>query len=582
MATRTVTGTIYHPGGVTAWSNANVVFRLASYFSIAGYTFPEETYTAVTNAAGAFTVDIAVPTTGTAQYKILLPDGTNFYVNLAAGAAITLEALIAIIANPTADQNTLQTLIDAHAGISATTAISAHVELATVAEAQAGTDTTRAVTAAGLAYTLNNVKYYGAKGDGATDDTAAIQAAITAAEALTNNRGVVFLPDGVYLISSALTINRCITFMGNGASTVIVNAGTGNAIEVDGLGYNLNDVRLANFWIEGKVGSTNGIYIRYATRCIFENIYIPRWVEAGFYLYGALINTFINCHASHNLPTVIVGGATGKYGMHALTYDLGGASEMNCNSNTFIGCVFEYCVTAPGIGIYFEQKATGNIFIGGASEANTIGIQQDDFNYGNTFLNIHLEANGTNIVENGTSIWSNYLLSTSSPGEATYYSIFHRIGLHGGATIQGDNSGSMFIEHVAGQAVYLGYANALATLFRLGNTANAGSSSRLELKGGLKTHDLLAHTDGNLYWYLGGNFMIGLKDGFYFWVADSIGADLFHILETGEAVFAGRVFPMQHATVGGPAWAEGAIYYDTTLHKLRVGGAAGWETIDST
>ena len=37
----------------------------------------------------------------------------------------------------------------------------------------------------------------------------------------------------------------------------------------------------------------------------------------------------------------------------------------------------------------------------------------------------------------------------------------------------------------------------------------------------------------------------------------------------------------KHATAGGPAYAEGRVYYDTTLHKLRVGGAAAYETVTS-
>ncbi len=50
---------------------------------------------------------------------------------------------------------------------------------------------------------------------------------------------------------------------------------------------------------------------------------------------------------------------------------------------------------------------------------------------------------------------------------------------------------------------------------------------------------------------------------------------------TGVLTANGLILPQQHATAGGPAYVEGAIYYDTTLHKLRIGGAAGWETITS-
>jgi hypothetical protein len=44
---------------------------------------------------------------------------------------------------------------------------------------------------------------------------------------------------------------------------------------------------------------------------------------------------------------------------------------------------------------------------------------------------------------------------------------------------------------------------------------------------------------------------------------------------------AGWLLPQQAATISAPAYKKGAIYYDTTLNKLRVGGAAAWETITS-
>ena len=56
------------------------------------------------------------------------------------------------------------------------------------------------------------VKSYGAKGNGVTDDTAAIQAAITAAAV---NGGVVFFPTGTYIVSPSLQPNSvygCLTW----------------------------------------------------------------------------------------------------------------------------------------------------------------------------------------------------------------------------------------------------------------------------------------------------------------------------------------------------------------------------------
>jgi hypothetical protein len=63
-----------------------------------------------------------------------------------------------------------------------------------------------------------NVKQYGAKGDGTTDDTAAIQAAISAA----STGGVIFLPVGSYLISTPLTLSV--------ANTALMGVGFGSTI----------------------------------------------------------------------------------------------------------------------------------------------------------------------------------------------------------------------------------------------------------------------------------------------------------------------------------------------------------------
>ena len=50
---------------------------------------------------------------------------------------------------------------------------------------------------------------------------------------------------------------------------------------------------------------------------------------------------------------------------------------------------------------------------------------------------------------------------------------------------------------------------------------------------------------------------------------------------TGGLKLSGLMYPQQATTAGAPAYVKGAIYFDTTLNKLRVGGATAWETITS-
>ena len=58
------------------------------------------------------------------------------------------------------------------------------------------------------------------------------------------------------------------------------------------------------------------------------------------------------------------------------------------------------------------------------------------------------------------------------------------------------------------------------------------------------------------------------------------GATAVTVSSTGLTT-AGTISPQQATTAAAPTYVKGAIYFDTTLNKLRVGGAAGWETITS-
>ena len=59
----------------------------------------------------------------------------------------------------------------------------------------------------------------------------------------------------------------------------------------------------------------------------------------------------------------------------------------------------------------------------------------------------------------------------------------------------------------------------------------------------------------------------------------SLGAPTWDI--SGNLVTIGTIKPQQATTALAPAYVKGAIYFDTTLNKLRVGGATAWETVTS-
>ena len=71
-----------------------------------------------------------------------------------------------------------------------------------------------------------NVKDFGARGDGTTDDWAAIQAAINAASTDVSLGGSVYVPKGIYRVLKPLHISRGIKFYGAGENGTTITAGT--------------------------------------------------------------------------------------------------------------------------------------------------------------------------------------------------------------------------------------------------------------------------------------------------------------------------------------------------------------------
>lgn len=137
--------------------------------------------------------------------------------------------------------------------------------------------TKKALVAAILPFA--NVKLYGAIGDGVTDDTAAIQAAVNASDG-------VFFPTGTYLVSSAINLKTNSNVFGEGASSVILYTGT--AASQGALYANsgsattfvnnicISDLKLVGqsvaqpFYEFGHLISLNGVRNCVVQRCVLE------------------------------------------------------------------------------------------------------------------------------------------------------------------------------------------------------------------------------------------------------------------------------------------------------------------------
>jgi hypothetical protein len=71
---------------------------------------------------------------------------------------------------------------------------------------------------------------------------------------------------------------------------------------------------------------------------------------------------------------------------------------------------------------------------------------------------------------------------------------------------------------------------------------------------------------------------IAITNRYGIYIDDAVADNYF----AGTLHMGGLVFPQQAPTASAPTYVKGGIYFDTTLNKLRVGGASGWETVTSS
>ena len=239
---------------------------------------------------------------------------------------------------------------------------------------------------------LVSVRDFGATGDGTTDDTTAIQAAIYYAQ---TNGGCVYLPAGIYIISSSLNVQinsgglpllrPSICGDGAGATTILQTA---NASGIVVTGYTSNPadyMDLEDFTLQSNAvgGYGNGISFSDSAFVNIDNVEVLGW-ENGVYGIDALSMTFTRLVSRFNIngfrfessgsgtgytsePNAItmlgctIGNNTnyGGWVVGAGTFTfVGGSIESNGESTTTLSTKWGLRITNSG-GNFDQQSANG-------------------------------------------------------------------------------------------------------------------------------------------------------------------------------------------------------------------------------
>lgn len=321
-----------------------------------------------------------------------------------------------------------------------------------------------------------NVKDYGAVGDGVTDDTAAINAAINAGNA---GLRLVSVPAGTYKITAALPVitgpgmvgvPKSTIFKFNGDLDGIVTKGTFKTLT--GL-YVVNDqqthtalhaaIRIKNCaygHFDDLYTATNGAD---STGIMLEQVYDGGADDANFLAHlGCWYNVFRNCTAGY----LAVGTNTGT-GMY---FRVDGSAVGVVNppgqaAGTYTGSVCYNSVTVLNIegqlrGLWLD-RATLNHFTGGQFLGSATQVYGRNSSQNNTFETISFNQPGTQVFDLDSTCVNNAFLNPSfqpaaarPPAGAKFGTMGGTARLDMGATTLGTAPGPVF---AAGWSSAAGY-----------------------------------------------------------------------------------------------------------------------------
>ena len=237
---------------------------------------------------------------------------------------------------------------------------------------------------------------YGAIGNGTTDDTAAIQAAITYAYSVAIPKVIFPNKNSTYLISSSISVPQGITLQGEGTvfvsstgtqgfQTRILKASTMTTAAVVLAGQS---AAMANIGVYANAGATgNGIEIQSNTAVLTD---VSSNGHAGIgILIGSKVGAYVNCN-SFRLSNIVT-NYNGSHGLYISddqsVYPLadanaGSVKDMQSNHNGGSGIYINNCFANTFINLLTESNALYGMRISNKAVKHTVIC--GDFDEGNT------------------------------------------------------------------------------------------------------------------------------------------------------------------------------------------------------
>jgi hypothetical protein len=155
-----------------------------------------------------------------------------------------------------------------------------------------------------------NVRWFGAKGDGLSNDTTPVTAAYKALAASSPRGGVLYFPPGTYLFNLALAGGANVNIQGEPGSTTFRSwTPSGYVLTLTGYSTVLDRTYFRDFRIQGVPG-TNGIYLQ-TTSAALENVWI-NGTDICVYIFQCTAHHFTNCRFyGKNYAIVMKGSVSG-------------------------------------------------------------------------------------------------------------------------------------------------------------------------------------------------------------------------------------------------------------------------------